>query len=631
MMTPESAVLNSVLICVVGAVATLVVSKSKVLAGLLALLTTAVTGVLMVPAALGVLANGPANPHHPQIMAQLSGQTMRFYIDGLSAIFLLLAVGIAILASLYSIAHLQKASNRGAAGYYPWLLLFVGGMYGVLSTTDLMLFFFLFWQLMTVPSFLLVRFESDKPQNRTAAVKYLVLMEAACAAVMLGAKALAAHGGHAEPGLAFDFDVLAEGIPALVAQNPNAVTMGLGLFLAGFGIKVGMWPFGQLWVPDAYSAAPSPVTSLISGVMSKTGVYGLLRSFLWLIPVEAQAECKLPTWGLALAILGTITLFTGNMNGLKQDDSKRLLAFSSISQLGYIILALGACVALVPTGDSKLIALASIGFMGALFHAINHGIFKGLLFFNAGSMFQATGTQDLNKMGGLWKYMPVTGLTVLIASFGIAGVPLLNGFVSKWAIYVATVQGAVSAKYLAPCAIIAILASALTLAMYIKFFGAAFLSRQSALVKAKAAKGELEVGITQQLPQLLLAGACVAIGLAPAWMFHMLAQVLNTSRQGLAVTLADAAPVAIAGGALDMASGTALYVPGVILAVLLLAFLIAYAISKAGGSQRRTGDAWLCGYVREADVYRYGASNFYGEIKRYFGWLGGNPRPPPAS
>lgn len=630
-MTPEQAVLNSIGICVAGAVLTLLVSKSKSLAGWLSFLTTAATGVLIAPAAVRVLTSGPANPHHPEKLWEAGGYALRFYVDGLSAIFLLLAVVIGVLAALFSISHVCKVyQNKSAAGYYPFLLLFIGGMYGILATTDTMWFFCGFWQLMTIPSFLLVRYESEKPGINAAAIKYLLWMEAACAAAMMAAGMIAV--GAAEPALKYDFDVLAEGIPALLTSNPGAITGCLALFLIGFGIKVGMWPFGQLWIPDAYSAAPSPASSLISGVMSKTGVYGLMRTFLWLIPAESLTSYgKMADWGMALAILGTITLFTGTMQGLKQDDSKRLLAYSSIGQLGYVIFALGVCVALLPSGDSKLMAVAGIGFCGALLHAINHGVFKGLLFFNAGAMTQATGTQNLNKMGGLWKYMPLTGLTVLIASFGIAGVPLLNGFVSKWSIYVAAIQGSAEAKYLGVCAIIAILTSAMTLAMYIKFFGVAFLSRRSTVVREQASKqGGLEVGFTQQLPQLCLAAICVAIGLAPGLVYKVLGQVLNTSRQGFAEKLADANTMgAGAVEGLSAIGGFALYIPVTIGIVLAIAFLFTYIFSKQGGSSRRTADIWLCGYAQETDTdsYRYGASNFYGEIKRYFGWLGGNPRP----
>ena len=183
--------------------------------------------------------------------------------------------------------------------------------------------------------------------------------------------------------------------------------------------------------------------------------------------------------------------------------------------------------------------------MGALFHVLNHGTFKSLLFLNAGSMMYATHTQDLNKLGGLIKYMPVTAFTTIIAAASIAGVPLFNGFASKWTIYVAAIQGSAAAGYLAVCVFIAILTSAITLALMIKYFGVSFLSRASTLVTAQAAKaGKLEVGFMMKLPAILLAIVCVGVGLFPAVMFDLLHRVLNASQQGFGAVLAKANPMA---------------------------------------------------------------------------------------
>ena len=250
-------------------------------------------------------------------------------------------------------------------------------------------------------------------------------------------------------------------LPALLNAHPGITMLAFALFLVGFGIKMGMWPFGQVWLPDAHPAAPSPVSAMLSGVMIKTGVYGLMRYFLWLVPPAGWTLFPLAEWGMVIAFLGTITLFTGTMQALRQEQSKRLLAFHSIGQIGYILLGLGVCMALLPGGDHRLVTLAAIGLFGALYHVMNHGVFKGLLFLNAGSILYATGTQDLNKLGGLMKFMPLTAVTALVASFSISGVPLFNGFVSKWSIYVAAVQGsgASGSGYLALCAIIAILTS----------------------------------------------------------------------------------------------------------------------------------------------------------------------------
>jgi formate hydrogenlyase subunit 3/multisubunit Na+/H+ antiporter MnhD subunit len=504
-------------------------------------------------------------------------------------------------------------------------------MYGLVSTTDMMWFFFIFWQMMTLPGYALIRFEHRKPANIRAANKYLLMMQIACAATMIGAELLAVTGAAASgsSALKYDFDTVSANLPAMLSARPGATALAFALFLVGFGIKMGMWPFGQFWLPDAHPAAPSPVSAMLSGVMIKTGVYGLLRYFLWLVPPAGQADYPLAKWGLVVALLGTITLFTGTMQALKQEQSKRLLAFHSIGQIGYILLGTGACMSLLPSLGPNAAALAAIGFYGALLHVLNHGLFKALLFLNAGSMLHATGTQDLNRMGGLMKFMPLTAITAIVASFSISGVPLFNGFVSKWTIYVSAVQGSGSAKYLAVFAVIAVLTSALTLASFIKFFGVSFLSRESALVKEQAARhGRLEVGWTMQLPQVCLALACVLLGVVPAIGFSLMQRTLETSTQGFGAALAQAVPMqtGLWTGVAQMQSA-ALFAPVILAVVLGLMLLVVRGLSKLGSASRRAAAPWLCGYVREADCHRYSAHNFYGEIKRYFRWLGGAPKP----
>ena len=624
MISPEQAVVYSILICIGGAALTLLLSKSKSLAGWVSFLCVSATAVLIFKAGATVL-SGDSSGHPVAFYSMANFGELRFYVDGLSAIFLGLVAVMAVPAALYSISYVKRYTEYGAGRYYPNFLLFLGGMYGLLSTTDMMWYFFILWQLMTLPSFALIRYENRNPACVRAAYKYLILMQVACAAVMIGGGLLATGGGAEGPALKYDFDVIGAGLPSVLASAPGTVTMAMLLFLIGFGIKMGMWPFGQYWVPEAYKAAPSPVSSLLSSVVSKSGVYGVMRCFLWLVPASAQDQFPMAKWGMVVAILGTVTLFSGTMQALKQEETKRLLAFHSIGQIGYILLGTGVCMALIPSGDARLVSLAVIGLCGAIFHSVNHGLFKGLLFLNAGSIEMATGSQELNHLGGLMKYMPLTAVTTLIASFAISGVPLFNGFVSKWSIYVAAVQGSSAAGYLAICALFAIMTSALTLASFIKFFGVSFLSRRSTLVIESAAKKKLEVDGLMQLPQLFLAFCCILLGTVPAIAYSVMSQALNASRQGFGVLLADAAPMgsgALTG--LDAINGSALFVPMALMIVMALVFLVTYVISKLGGAARRTATPWLCGYVLEADCYRYSAHNFYGEIKRYFKWMGGD-------
>jgi hydrogenase-4 component B len=631
MMSPEQAVMTSILLCIAGAVLSALVSRRRTIAGWLAFLTTLATAALILSAVARVLTVGPS-PHSAEFWALPSiGFALRMHVDGLTALFLMLACLVAVPAALYSIAYLRHYPEYSVARYYPHFLLFLAAMYGLLSTTDMMWFFFIFWQMMTLPGYALIRFEDRKPQNIRAARRFLVMMQIACVATMIGAELLAVSGAPAagSASLKYDFDTVTANLPVLLAGRPGLAAVAFGLFLAGFGIKMGMWPFGQFWLPDAHPAAPSPVSAMLSGVMIKTGVYGVLRYFLWLVPTGAAADFPLSRWGLVVAGLGTVTLFTGTMQALKQEQSKRLLAFHSIGQIGYILLGTGTCMALLAEGGSSLTALAAIGLFGALFHALNHGLFKGLLFLNAGSMLTATGTQDLNQMGGLIKFMPLTGFTALIASFSISGVPLFNGFVSKWSIYVAAIQGAPAARYLPVCAIIAILTSALTLASFMKFFGVSFLSRTSARVRSQAGRlGRLEVGWTMQLPQCFLAGLCLLLGMMPIIALVLVRRALNVSRQGFGGPLADHLPLAGGwGSGLAQSPPAAVFVPLALALVMGLLFLLSRAVAKLGRAPRRAAAPWLCGYAREAECHRYGARHFYGEIKRWFHWLGGAPAP----
>jgi hydrogenase-4 component B len=638
MISAELAVLVAILVCLGGALLTLVLAPWRRLAGWTALLVTALSAVWVYVAIWHVFTIGPGAGQSFLPLRHL-GFALRLHVDGLSAVFLAIAATVALPAAWYATAYLEHYPDYSVGRYHPPFLTFLAAMYGLVSTTDMMWFFFIFWQMMTLPGYALIRFEYRRPESVRAANKYLLMMQIACATTMIGAGLLTLGGPAAATGAEevykYDLDAVRNGLPALLQSRPVLVRVAFALFLVGFGIKMGMWPFGAVWLPDAHPAAPSPMSAMLSGVMIKTGVYGLMRYSVWLVPPEAASNYDLRGWGATIALLGTLTLLLGTIQALKQEQSKRLLAFHSIGQIGYILLGTGACLWLLPSAVAEQSPLAMIALIGALFHTMNHALFKALLFLNAGSMLYATGTQDLNRMGGLFRWMPLTALTALIASLAISGVPPLNGFASKWCIYVATVQGTRWAPPLAVGALLAILTSALTLASFIKFFGTSFLSRTSRSVAERVGSGRrMEVPWSMWVPQIFLAAMCVLFGVLPAWGFRALQSALEASSHGLGAWIStknalDTAPAA----GLWLLEGRAVFVPLVLVLILFLMFLLVASLARLGGSTRRADVPWLCGYARETDALRYSAHHFYGEFKRWFRWLGGAPRrsaPPPA-
>ncbi|MBS1116680.1 MAG: dehydrogenase (quinone) [candidate division NC10 bacterium] len=629
-MSAETVVLAAVVLLLGGAVLVIPVCRNRQLAGRVAFAIAGLASLLAIGAALRVLIAGPGKAWTVWAMPQYAS-ALRIYVDGLSAVFLILIALVSALSALYSIQYMEHYPEYTLYRYYPYFLLFVAGMYGIVVVTDLMVGFFLLWQLMTLSSYVLVRFEYKQRENVRAAMRYLIAMEAACGFILLGA-GLLARGPVTLAGetlMRYDFDAISHGLPALLQTGGGVAAAGLLCFLVGFGIKAGMWPFGQLWLPAAHPAAPSPVSALLSGVVIKTGIYGLMRSFLWLVPAEALDAYPSEAWGLVLAALGTATLFIGTTQALGQDQSKRLLAFSSIGQVGYILLPLGACLALIKSGpaDENVLVLAAIGFAASLFHTLNHGLFKSLLFLNAGSLLYATETQDLNQMGGLIKYMPATAVTTLVGAFAIAGVPLFNGFVSKWSIFLTTILGSRHAPYLAVCAVVAMLTSVLTLALFLKFFGTSFLSRVSHRVAERAGAGKAaDAGWPMLAPQIALAALCVLLGLAPGIGYGLIQRALAASQHGLGATLAKASPLPAAGlTGVAGPAGLAVLSPLVVAAVVGALLLFAAGLSLAGGAVRRTAEPWLCGYAAETDQMRYGARNLYREVSRYLPWIA---RPP---
>lgn len=545
-----------------------------------------------------------------------------FLVDSFSAFFIAIVSFMAVMSSFYSIEYMDHYHDYSLRGFYFHLPVFILGMIALLTVDDLTIGFTIAWQLMTIASYFLIKFEFREKHVVYGANKYLVLMELAWA-LIVGATFLVSGSSIG--------DSLHSITNNLGHTSPVMMYAVFGLVLIGFGFKAGMFPFGQLWLPDAHSIAPSPISALLSGVMLKTGIYGIMRTFFWMIPHGENVHFNGFIWGGIIATFGVITLFVGTVQSMKQSDSKRLLAYSSIGQLGYIIFAIGAALVLSNTGSHYLKLLALIVIIGALYHVINHAVFKGLLFLVSGSVLYTTGTKDLNKLGGLINFMPVTAVVAGIASLSIAGVPPFSGFASKWTIISSTVLAGSDVMFLVIFGIIALFTSAVTLSCYVKFFGMTFTSTGTEWTIKKDIK---EVPFMMLLPKVVLTALCIIQGLLPFVYYNVIIEVFrNSSISTLTTAFRDAE---LNNHIFSSMNGITVSVPGmsglvssaavpvVILIVVVAAFVIAKLFKNSGGSEEREAPTWLCGYAELNNLNRYPDRSMFASLKNFFWWTGGN-------
>jgi hydrogenase-4 component B len=429
-------------------------------------------------------------------------------LDPLGGLFLGLIGFAAVPASVYAMGY-PDGDGRGRFAY----VVFVVSMCLVPLAANAMTFV-IAWELMSLASYFLVLHDRESEESIRAAWIYAVMTHAGLACLLAGMLLLGADLGS----LRFaDWRISA---PALDPTTRNAVFVLLAL---GFAGKAGVIPL-HVWLPLAHPAAPSHVSALMSGVMIKLGIYGLLRVTLdWL-------GSGPPWWGVALLIAGAVSSVIGVLYALVEQDLKRLLAFCSIENIGIILLGIGSAALYQVAG---LEALALLGLVAALYHTVNHAVFKTLLFLGAGAVVHATGTRNMEAMGGLIKRMPWTAACFLVGSSAIAALPPLNGFVSEWLTFLALFQNtrldAVGQNVVFTLGIASLaLTGGLAMVCFVKAFGITFL----ALPRSDAAAGAHEASPPMRLAMLALAAACVALGLGPTLVVPVLAlRLVGASRR----------------------------------------------------------------------------------------------------
>ncbi|MFA7314834.1 MAG: proton-conducting transporter membrane subunit [Candidatus Magasanikbacteria bacterium] len=389
--------------------------------------------------------------------------TLSFHVDLLSSFFIFVISLLALFCSIYGLGyvkHFYKKYNIGVLGFF--YNLFIGSLFLVVSASN-GIFFLIFWEIMSIASYFLVVYDHNDANNVKAGLLYLVMTYVGTSFIIISFLLLYKYIG------SFDFSVIKDNISLVPVFIKNIIFISAFI---GFGLKAGIIPL-HIWLPAAHPAAPSHVSAMMSGVMIKTGIYMMVRLFLDILqPVPLW-------WGLVVLIVGSISALLGVLYALTEHDIKRLLAYHSIENIGIILLGLGSALTFY---SLNLPALALLGLVAALFHTLNHAIFKALLFLSAGSVINEVHTRNMEEYGGLIKYMPQTALFFLVGSIAISALPPFNGFFSEWLTYQALFQGIAQMHFLTQWIFVLaagslVFTGGLALACFVKAFGVTFLAR----------------------------------------------------------------------------------------------------------------------------------------------------------
>ena len=510
--------------------------------------------------------------------------------DALSGFFIIVISVLAFSVSVYSIGYTDKMKNQGLMGFL--FNLFILSMIAVVTSGNIITFL-ISWETMSVISYFLVTIDRDK-ESAKAGLLYAVMTHIGTAFIIVSFLLLYAYTG------TMDFS----GIRASSAGLPPGIRSLVFLFaVIGFGTKAGVIPL-HTWLPRAHPAAPSNISSLMSGVMIKTGIYGIVR-----ITVDVLGQGP-EWWGIAIIVIGAVSSILGVLYALMEHDIKRLLAYHSVENIGIILLGVGASMMFRSGG---LYNLAAIALIAGLYHTLNHAVFKGLLFLGAGSVMHATHTKNMDDMGGLMRAMPYTGLFFLIGSVSICALPPFNGFVSEWLTFQSLLLGfssaSITSKIVSPLGGAALaLTGALAAACFVKAFGISFLgmARSGHAEKARESSRSMVAGMA------VLAVLCLVLGVFPGTVTALLTPAVY-SLTGAIGPISAVASLQID----ETAAGLS---PGLILVAMAIMSIATLAFVFAAGGRRRLsyGDSWDCGIPALNARMQYSAAAFTKPIRMIF-------------
>jgi hydrogenase-4 component B len=459
----------------------------------------------------------------------LNALTLSLKLDPLSAFFVATILAVSALAALYSAHYLDEAERAPrTAAQYLFFSLLVAAMALVVTAANLVTFL-LAWELMSLASFFLVAYAYEAGENRRAGYLYLVFSQVGAMFIFAAFGLIYAHSGSLE-------------FSGAKGLTETAKILVFVLAFIGFGSKAGVFPL-HVWLPHAHPAAPSHISAVMSGVMIKTGIYGILRIYTIL-------EGPGALFGDIVLIAGMVSGILGVVYALGQHDLKRLLAYHSVENIGIILIGLGLGMIGLAEGQPLM---AALGFGGGLLHVLNHAIFKSLLFMGAGMVLHQTGTRTIDILGGLLKKMPITGATFLIGSLAISGLPPFNGFVSEFLVYFGGFKGVSLSGTSFALSLLGIVSLAiiggLALACFTKVVGIVFQGEP----RSEAARVQEEKGGAMLLSMLILAAACIGIGVFPTGFMQMAIEAssaLGVDAAQLPLTAITALGTGISRGAL---------------------------------------------------------------------------------
>jgi hydrogenase-4 component B len=522
-----------------------------------------------------------------QTVWQLPVGEMLFRLDHLSAFFLIPVLIVAVCLSLYTCGYCSTSpENRGESLLTFYLGLVVAAMILQLTAAS-GITVLIFWEVMALMVYLSMCLEHGRVEVREAGLQYLVASHITTLLIMVLFSLISQYSGHSFP----DAGSLAPDAPIAVAIFLSA--------LVAFGIKAGIMPL-HIWLPTAHANAPSHISALMSGILLKMGIYGLLRtvSFFSTPPLW---------WGIVLLCLGIVSAVVGVLFAIGQHDIKRLLAYHSIENIGIIVMGIGVALTGLSTGNSILFVL---GMAGALLHVLNHALFKSLLFLGAGAVIHIAGTRDIDRMGGLSRALPLTSLAFLTGAVAICGLPPLNGFVSELLIYLGIFKGfgtasGAAAAFLGLAAPLLALTGGLALACFVKVYGCVFLG------EARRPLPDPHESPAMNSAMTILAGLCLLIGVLPFAVVRLVEPVLTSIYPVQDAILPSIQATAHLYG-LSIAAAVL---------IILISLLVAWYLTRLkAGPVGETG-TWDCGYAAPAPSMQYTASSFAEMLVGIFGGI----------